>query len=158
MTLLFLQEPELLWEPSLPDPPWAHCPLPGSLVFLSNTGLQFGESPLHGQLKCPFGTWEVTVECPAPQRAPLGQGHPQPRLSESRLIPIVDPSLPPPSENPHPLRPRLPLSTYLLDSKTPGTRYRASLAFSPRPLRGGDDPLTVPGLLRDLLNRSGTPQ
>ena len=77
-TLLFLWEPELLWEPSLPDPPpWAHRPFLQSLVFSPNTGLRFDESPLHGQLKCPFGTWEVTIECPAPPRAPPGQGHPQ---------------------------------------------------------------------------------
>ena len=79
LTLLFLQEAELLWESSLPDPPpRAHRPFPQSIVFLPNIGLQFGKSPLHGWLKCPFGTWEVTIDCPTSPRAPLGQGHPQP--------------------------------------------------------------------------------
>ena len=145
MTLLFLQESELLWEPSLPNPPpRALHPFPRSLVFLPNTSLQFGKSPLYGQLKCPFGTWEVTVECLAPPRAPLGQGHPQPQLSESQLIPIVDPSLPPHGENPHSLRPSLPLSTHkLLVSGTEPPRH----FHLDHLVRGDDDPVTVSGLL-----------
>ena len=61
LTLLFVWDSELLWEPSLPNPPpQAHRPFSQLLIFSPNTGLRFGESPLHGRLKCPFGTWEVT--------------------------------------------------------------------------------------------------
>ena len=92
----------------------------------------------------------MTVECLAPPRAPLGQ-----RLSESRLIPIVDPSLPPHGENPHSLRPSLPLSTRKL--LVPGTEPPQRFPLN-RLVRGGDNPLSVSGLLRDLLNCSGMPQ
>ena len=55
-----------------------------------------------------------------------------------------------------------PVSLYLhiystLELLVPGTEPPQGFCLDPA-VRGGDDPLTVPGRLRDLLNCSGTPQ
>ena len=71
------------------------------------------------------------------------------------MIPIVNSSLPPCGENPHSLRPTLPLSTRKL--LVPGSELPRHFHLD-HSVRGGDDPLTVSGLLHDLLNHSGMPQ
>ena len=73
---------------------------------------------------------------------------------------MVDPhscmsSLPPHGENPHSLRPGFPLPTHKL--LVPGTEPPHPFCLD-HLVTGGDNPLTVSGLLCDLLSHSGMPQ